>query len=240
LAREIKPGKRTEEVQRLYWSYAETISSSQIDCMAVERLIKERDDLAQKLQSVEQQLEASQQQIVTLEVTKMELVQQQEQRVNQLNSQLAQQEKESWEKTNRLSEFQQKLTQVQQQETAARDHIQQLEQMNVKFQDQVNVPKSEFQDKATFPKVIQPNRNSSEVQQAKTRQQTQTLKDMASQGSFPMVVFLVMLVLVVFSVAKLVLAIGLEIRSLFTAISRAWKPRSQATQSSQNKSFKLA
>jgi len=208
--------------------------------MAVERLIKERDDLAQKLQSVEQQLEASQQQIATLEVTKMELVQQQEQRVNQLNSQLAQQEQESWEKTNRLSEFQQKLTQVQQQETDARDHIQQLEQMNVKFQDQVDAPKSEFQDKAKFPKVIQPNRTNSEFQQAKTRQQTQILKDMASQGSFPMVVFLVMLVLVVFGVAKLVLAVGLETRSLFTAIFRAWKPMSQATQSSQNKSFKLA
>lgn len=230
MAQEIHSGKGTA-VQPLSWSASGTTSSTLSECSTERVLGKDRKETAQKLQ-VAEQLPASRQQAAASEAANAK-PQQPAQSLAQLQAQLSQQEQEIQRKTDQLNKLKRELTEVEQQRSATQSQIQKLEQMNLQLQEQVSIQRSEVQNEGEVQKGTSPLQVEAQKQQTDTRPPAEILKDMASQGSFPMIVFLAVLLLIVFGIAKLAIAIGLGIRTSSIAVMKVGKVYLQEPQPSR-------
>lgn len=227
MVRKIQSGRRTE-VQPLTWPCSET---TPLTISSTEKILAQnREEIAQKLQAAEQRLRLSEQRTATLEASLIASgveKQQLELALSQFQGQLEQQAQENREQTKRLEQLQQ-LT-VQQREAA---QAQQLQAENTQLPGPVTIQQSEDLDSAKVPKMLP---NEAQDRQLGNRRQL-NLNDIASQGSFPMVVLFAALVVVAFAVAKLAVVIWQGFRPLSTAVVRVGSLQSQAVKASQAES----
>lgn len=228
MVRKIQSGRRTE-VQPLTWSCSETSSPLTISSTE-EILAQKREEIAQKLQAAEQRLKLSEQRTATLEASLIASgveKQQLELALIQFQGRLEHQAQENQEQTKRLEQLQQ-LTDQQREAAQA----QRLQAENTQLPGPVTIQQCEDHDSTKVPEMLP---NQAQDQQLDNQRQL-SFNDIASQGSFPMVVLFAALVVVTFAVAKLTVVIWQAFRSLSTAVVRVGNLQSQAIKASQAES----
>lgn len=226
MVREIQSGKGAIEVQSPAWPSPETTLSPLTFSAADKMLVQERKENTQQLQVPEQELEVFQQRTTVLEAclvaSRVEKIQHLEQELSQLRGQVAQRVQENWERAERLTQLQRELTETQQQEIAA----QAQQQLEVATQLQVQLEAQPHEHRDSAAPEMPPNPAEAQERQG-TQRQLESLKDITTQGSFPMIVMLVALTVIAFGALKLAVAVGLRVYTLLTAGSRVWKSRLQ-------------
>lgn len=205
MVQNIQSGRRTE-VQPLTWSCSET--TSPLTVSSTEKiLVQKPEEIAQKLQTAEQRLQTAEHRLRLFE-----------QRTATLEASLIASRMEKQQLELALSQFQ---GQLEQQAQGNREQTKRLEQLQ-QLTDQ--------QREAAQAQQLQAE--NTQLPAPVNVQQSETL-DIASQGSFPMVVLFTALVVVAFAVVKLTLVIWQGLRSLSTVAVRVGNLQSQAVKISQ-------
>ncbi len=212
MAHEIQLGKGAAAAQPPAWPDS-ALTSSPLAAFAAARILdREREENAHKLRVLGQKLEVSQQPTAnlgaSLVTSRVEKVQQIEQELSRLRGQLVQRVQENRERAERLTQLQRELDQAQQREIAAQ--AQQQEEASVKRQAQLASESMEVSE------ILQPSTQAQKRQV--DRQPRESLADITAQGSFPMIVMFMALVVVAFSLIKLASFIWPGLRTLFSAV----------------------